>query len=272
MLHFLVKRFPWKPQNNADPQHCYSPPANSSLNSGSWDATSATGFRTKFGHSARLHDDANYAPIGRGNKMKGKQSVLPGDAWTKPCDEYSVNDSFQSLALHAHPLWRCYRFPEQYLSSRLRDKGGYHSGASPHCSHLSVSSPKLWLPFLDAITEVYSALGWVCGCRCQMAPACWWISCLLALWCVSGMMSLAPSAKTLLGFSPSPAPVRMRKPLPIFHHLMWQGLHTVHASVGSSHHIWCCCCQCQGFETSSKVLSKLCCRLFLHSEAGIPAV
>lgn len=52
-----------------------------------------------------------------------------------------------------------------------------------------------------------------------------------------------------------PSPCQNENTLPVFHHLMWQELHAVHASVGSSHHIWCCSCQCQYFETGSKVLS-----------------
>lgn len=52
-----------------------------------------------------------------------------------------------------------------------------------------------------------------------------------------------------------PSPCQNESTLPVFQHLMWQELHAVRASVGSSRHIWCCSCQCQCFETSSKVLS-----------------
>lgn len=63
------------------------------------------------------------------------------------------------------------------------------------------------------------------------------------------------------------SPCQNENTLPAFHHLMWQELRAVHASVGSFRHIWCCRCQCQCFETSSKVLSKLCCWLFFAHRA-----
>lgn len=34
-----------------------------------------------------------------------------------------------------------------------------------------------------------------------------------------------------------PSPCQAENTLPVFHHLMWQELHAVHASVGSSRHI-----------------------------------
>ncbi len=147
--------------------------------------------------------------------------------------------------------WAC-----TFVASEFKaDKGVYHSSASPHFSDLSVSSLRLWLPFLDVIRALYSVWGRVCCCHCQLCSSSWWIWCLLAIWCVGRMMWLALSARILLGCSPSPAPCQNENTLPVFHHLMWKELHAAHASVGSSRHIWCCSCQCQCFESGSKVLS-----------------
>lgn len=114
-----------------------------------------------------------------------------------------------------------------------------------------LSSVSLWLPFPDAISAFYSIWGW----QRQLGFVSWWIWCLLAIWCVCGMMWLALSARILLGYSPSPSLCQNENTLPVFHHLMWQQPLAVHVFVGSSLHIWCGSCQCQCFQTGSKVLS-----------------
>lgn len=140
------------------------------------------------------------------------------------------------------------------LNSMLSNKGVYHSSASRHFSHLSVPSLRLWLPFRDVIRTrtVYGG-----GVSLPLSVG----FCVLVNLMSAGNMvcrrdDVAGSInQNTLGIFSFPSPCQNENTLSVFHYLMWQELHAVHASVGSSRHIWCCSCQCQCFETGSKVLS-----------------
>lgn len=91
---YWCSTFPWRGfhgngKNNADPQHCCSLPANSSLKGASKETTSATGFRGKIwplssSHYITDHDYDNYLLIiccCNTVKKHGMRccAVLPGD-------------------------------------------------------------------------------------------------------------------------------------------------------------------------------------------------
>lgn len=78
-------------------------------------------------------------------------------------------------------------------------------------------------------------------------------------------------SQNTLGIFSIPSPCQTENTLPVFHYLMWQELHTVHASVGSSPHIWFRSCQCQFFETGSKALSVKTALLTIFARQGWPA-
>ena len=112
-----------------------------------------------------------------------------------------------------------------------------------------------WLPSLDVIRAVYSV--WGEGVRLPLSVGfCLPVNLISAgnMVCRQGDVAgcISQNAPGILYI---PRPCQNENTLPVFHHQMWRELHAVHASVGSSRHIWCCSCQCQCFETSSKVLS-----------------
>lgn len=117
------------------------------------------------------------------------------------------------------------------------------------------SSPGLWLPFSDVIRALYSSWGEV-----VLLPLSVGFCVLVNLMSAGNMVcrrdDVAGSIRqNTPGIFSIPSPCQIENTLPVFHHLMWIELHAVHVFVGSSCHIWCCSCQCQCFETASKVLS-----------------
>lgn len=167
-------------------------------------------------------------------------------------------------------VWRCYWFPVHVLCCVWIQGLVIRECIIPVYLSTSqifpFSSLRLWLPFLDIIS-VYSVWGRVCGCHCQLGSSSWWIGCLLAIWCVGGMMWLALSAGILQRYSPSPAEKNL---LPVHRHV-----------AGAAY------CSCLRRQLSPYLMlqlpvplkpapkgcqSKRCCSLFLRIEAGIPAV
>lgn len=146
--------------------------------------------------------------------------------------------------------WACALY---CLTSRLFDERVYHSSASRHFSDLSVSSLFDCL-FRDVIRTRTVYGGGV------LLPLSVGLCVLVNLMSAGNMVcqwdDVAGSiSQNTLGIFSFPSPCQNENTLSIFHYLMWQELHAVHDSVGSSRHIWCCSCQCRCFETSSKVLS-----------------
>ncbi len=265
--------FPWKPKNNADPHHCCSSPTNSSLNRGSGESTSATGFRANLCHFAAQYQITDMrmvimylsaAAVIDSNKMERDYSVVVlEDIFAKPYAEYVVDDSskwapsFGSPCMRSHcedaiDYWSIYFVVSEFI---LCDKGSV--------SFRCISSLLRFVPYLTQALIAFP--------RCNQSPVfCMGEGVLLPLsdgLCVlvnlmsAGNMvcrrdDVAGSiSQNTLGIFSISSPCQSQKTQPVFHHLMWQELRAVHASTDSSRHIWCCSFVCQCFETGSKVLS-----------------
>lgn len=140
----------------------------------------------------------------------------------------------------------------------------HHSSASPH--------------FSDSLTFLSQAL--IAFSRRNQSPLFYtWLPtsvgfCVLVnlmsagnMVCLRDDVAGSISRNTLGRFS-IPSLCQNANTLPVFHHLMWQELLAVHVFVGSSLHIWCCSCQCQCFETGSKVLSVKTVLLTIFAHGG----
>lgn len=182
--------------------------------------------------------------------------ALPGVMLARPYGENFVCDSSNKHAFFVSPcidiaidfMTMCFAVSE--FSPSWWGSVSFQC-ISPFLRFVPFLSFRLWLPFPDAIRVTYSVWGRMRWCHCHFSFVSWWMWCLLAIWCVGGIMWLALSAGIHQGYLPSLVLVRVR----IQHHPVWQKL--LMSLLAALAIFWySTSCQCQCFKTASNVFKS----------------